>query len=64
MKETVIQDDEFQDAVDAPLVDNIRMIIGGVVGLAAIIIPVLIINRLTKKIENADTFKKIEEHLS
>ena len=63
MKETEYQEDDYQDAVDAPLVDNIRMIIGGVVGLVAIIVPVLIINKLTKKIENGETFKKIEERL-
>ncbi len=63
MKETEIHEDSFQDAVDAPLVDNIRMFIGGVAGLVAIIVPILIINKLRKKIENGETYKKIEEHL-
>ena len=63
MAETRTHEDDFQDAVDAPLADNIRMIIGGVVGLVAIIVPVLIINKLTKKIESGKTFQKIEEHL-
>ena len=63
MAETRTHENDFQDAVDAPLVDNIRMFIGGVAGLVAIIVPVLIINKLRKKIESGDTFKKIEEHL-
>ena len=63
MAETRTHEDDFQDAVDAPLVDNIRMIIGGVAGLVAIIVPILIINKLRKKIENGEAYKKIEEHL-
>ena len=63
MKRPGTHEDSFQDAVDAPLSENIRMIIGGVVGLVAIVVPVLIINKLRKKIESGDTFKKIEEHL-
>ena len=63
MKEPGTHEDSFQDAVDAPLADNIRMIVGGVVGLVAIIVPVLLINKLRKKIESGDTYKNIEKHL-
>ena len=63
MKEPGTHEDSFQDAVDAPLADNIRMIIGGVVGLVAIVVPVLLINKLRKKIESGQTYKNIEKHL-
>ena len=49
---------------DLPLGENIRMIVGGVATLVAVIVPVILIRRLVKTIENSDRFKTLEQHLS
>ena len=43
--------------------DDIRKIVGGVVGLVLVIVPVLLIRKLVRTIEQSDGFKTIENHL-
>ena len=43
--------------------DDIRKIVGGVVGLALVIVPVLLIRKLVRTIEQSEGFKTIEDHL-
>lgn len=43
--------------------DDIRKIVGGVVGLALVIVPVLLIRKLVRTIEQSEGFKTIENHL-
>lgn len=43
--------------------DDIRKIVGGVVGLVLVIVPVLLIRKLVRTIEQSDGFKTIEDHL-
>jgi hypothetical protein len=43
--------------------DDIRKIVGGVVGLVLVIVPVLLIRKLVRTIEQSDGFKTIEDNL-
>ena len=43
--------------------DDIRKIVGGVVGLVLVIVPVLLIRKLVRTIEQSEGFKTIENHL-
>ncbi len=43
--------------------DDIRKIVGGVVGLALVIVPVILIRKLVRTIEQSEGFKTIENHL-
>ena len=49
---------------DAPLLENVRMIIGGVATLVALAVPIILIRKLTKTIEQSDKFKSIQDALS
>ncbi|MDO4806336.1 MAG: hypothetical protein Q4A07_03720 [Coriobacteriales bacterium] len=53
---------------DAPgeetLGEDILMIVNGVVTLVLIVVPVLLVRKLIKSIEEGETFKKIERTLS
>ena len=49
---------------DAPLLENVRMIIGGVATLVALAVPIILIRKLTKTIEQSDKFKSIQNALS
>ncbi len=52
------------DPVDESLLDNLRMIVGGVATIAGIVIPFILIRKLVKTIEQSDRFKAIENVLS
>ena len=49
---------------DASLLDNVRMIVGGVATLVALAVPIILIRKLVKTIEHSDKFKSIENALS
>ncbi len=49
---------------DESLLENVRKIIGGVATLVALAVPILIIRKLVKTIEQSDKYKKIENALS
>ena len=49
---------------DAPLLENVRMIIGGVATLVALAVPIILIRKLAKTIEQSDKFKSIQNALS
>ncbi|MBR3158166.1 MAG: hypothetical protein IKG18_05695 [Atopobiaceae bacterium] len=49
---------------DESLLDNVRKIVGGVATLVALIVPVLIIRKLVKTIEQSDKYKAVENALS
>ena len=51
------------DPEDLSLSENIRMIVGGVATIVAIVVPVILIRKLVRRIEEGDTFKSIERHL-
>ena len=46
------------------LMEDIKMFLGGVATLTMIIVPIILIRKLTKTIEEGDLFKRIEEKLS
>jgi hypothetical protein len=50
--------------VDEPLSENIKQIVGGVATLVLIVVPVLLIRKLVKRIEEGKTFKSIEQTLT
>ncbi len=43
--------------------DNVKQIIGGVVTIVAIVVPVILIRKLIRTLEESDTFKTVEKHL-
>ena len=49
---------------DATLLENLRMIVGGVATLVAIVVPVILIRKLAKTIEESDRFKSLQNALS
>lgn len=49
--------------VDEPLTENIRQIVGGIATLVLIVVPVLLVRKLVKSIEEGKTFKAIERTL-
>lgn len=49
---------------DAPLLENVRMFIGGVATLVALALPIILIRKLAKTIEQSDKFKSIQNALS
>ena len=57
-------DEETIAPEDESLLDNVRKIVGGVATLVALIVPVLIIRKLVKKIEQSDKYKAVENALS
>jgi hypothetical protein len=56
-------EDNQQIPESESLGDDIRKIVGGVVGLVLVIVPVLLIRKLVRTIEQSDGFKTIEDHL-
>lgn len=58
------EDTTTETETESTLAQDIRNIVGGVVGIALVIIPVILIRKLVKTIENADSFKAIERNLS
>ncbi|MBR3317600.1 MAG: hypothetical protein IKG21_07280 [Atopobiaceae bacterium] len=49
---------------DMSLAENVRMIVGGVATIVALVVPIILIRRIVKTIENSDKFKQFEKHLS
>ena len=49
---------------DEPLLENIKKIVGGVTTIVALLVPVILIRKLTKRIEQSDGYKSIEKALS
>ena len=49
---------------DASLTENLRMIVGGVATLVALVVPVILIRKLAKTIEQSDRYKTLENALS
>ncbi|MBO7674967.1 MAG: hypothetical protein J6S63_08155 [Atopobiaceae bacterium] len=55
--------DNETSPVDEPLSENLRQIVGGVATLVLIVVPVLLVRKLIKSIEEGKTFKAIERTL-
>lgn len=49
-----------RSAVDEPLLDNIKQIVGGVATIALIVVPIVLIRRLIRTIEESQSFKNVE----
>lgn len=54
--------DEFM--VDQPLSEDVKMIIGGVATIVLIVVPVILIRKLVKTVEESKAFKSVEQVLS
>jgi len=50
--------------LEPTLGQDIRQIVGGFVGLALIVVPILLIRKLVKSLEGSDTFEKLSNALS
>lgn len=58
-------DTSIQDAIDAPITENIKMIVGGIAGVMIIVIPILLIRAIGKRINEGSeiALKKFEQKL-
>ena len=54
--------DEFDE--DAPISVHLKNIVGGVATLVLLCVPILLIRHVTKRIEEGEAFKKLEDTLS
>ncbi|MEE1158484.1 MAG: hypothetical protein UHS51_03595 [Atopobiaceae bacterium] len=50
-------------AEESTLTDDVKKIVGGVATIALIVIPIVLIHRLIRTLENGSTFKSIERAL-
>lgn len=50
-----------QTVGEETLTEDIKMIVGGVATIVLIVVPIVLIRRLIKVIEESDTFKSIEQ---
>jgi hypothetical protein len=50
-------------AEESTLTDDVKIIVGGVATIALIVIPIVLIHRLIRTLENGSTFKSIERAL-
>lgn len=55
--------DQTVSPEDEPLSENIKNIVGGVATLVLLVVPLLLIHTIRKRIEEGETFKKLEKHL-
>ena len=54
--------DDFEDD-DAPISVHLKNIVGGVATLVLLCVPILLIRHVTKRIEENEAFKKLEDKL-
>lgn len=52
-----------QTLEEQPLSEDIKMIIGGVATLVLILVPVILIRKLVRTVEESKTFKGVEQAL-
>ena len=62
-REGFTMNEDHRSPEDMSLLENVRMIVGGVATIVAIVVPVILIRKLVRRIEEGETFKKIESHL-
>ena len=55
--------DQTQAAIEEPLSQNIKNIIGGVATLVALVVPIILIRKLVRKAEESKAFKAVENTL-
>ena len=46
------------------LINDVKKIVGGVATIVLIVVPIIMIRKLVKKIENSDSYKSVENRLS
>lgn len=49
---------------EEPLSEDIKMIIGGIAGLVLIVVPVILVRKIVRTVEENDLFKTFERKLS
>ncbi len=56
-----IIEEQVQD--EDTLANDVKKIVGGVATIVLIVVPIILIRKLVKKIENSDPYKSVESHL-